>query len=124
LTPRLRGRWPPADLLLIRWPHHTFPPDAEPDLDDQLARLLGDCRALLDRNGHLLTVIGLDRAEPTAVTRAVIDAAPRTGLRLTQRHVAVPGSGTATDSGTTAPPPQPRRRQIDLLVFTHAGRDD
>jgi hypothetical protein len=118
---RQRGTWPPAALLLTRWPHHLA---AEPGWAPDLPELLRECRDLLAPHGYLIAVVGLGHAQPGARPQDVIGAAGRARLHLDQRHVILTAPAPPSMGGRPAPPPSSSTRHVDLLIFTQADADD
>jgi len=109
---RRRDDWPPADLVLLRWPRHDA---AQSILAPELPTLLHDCRMLLDPNGHLVVVLGLGRIEMRAEhALVVISIAHQERLRLTHHHIAF------TQPHLQGPVPA----RVDLLVLTSGGRHE
>jgi hypothetical protein len=118
---RQRGTWPPAALLLVRWPRHLA---AEPGWAPDLPELLRECRDLLAPDGYLIAVVGLGDAEPGARLKDVIGAAARARLHIDQRHVILTAPAPPSPGSRPAAAPSSSTRHVDLLVFARADADD
>lgn len=147
-----RGQWPTAHLILLRGssdsahldsgsPVVAQRPDQPPrsaagDEPGTLTGLLRDLAHLLHPSGHLVVTTVASQGEQehggSPVLASLMVAAPRSGLRLTRRHV-ITQTSAHDEAGTAAQSDQQERRgassagtssaQTELFVLTHRDRD-